>query len=209
MAVVWRRPADVLILDVMADTLAPTEPQGSEDRVRFKASDVLRMLEAGILNDERCYEVIDGEIIEMMAHNPPHMMVKRWLLDELYHQLGRTCWIDSEPSFFIEDDGDYTAPDIIVYPRALEAHLVRGADALLLIEVSDTTLNKDRGRKAKLYARHGVRDYWVVNAQTLVTHRYVDPAQSGYGSETEHAAAETLVPLLLPQVSLRLKDVGG
>jgi Uma2 family endonuclease len=190
----------------MADTLLP---DADDDRVRFVASDVRRMLEAGILDDERRYEVIDGEILEMMAHNPPHMRVKRWILDQLYRQLDDSVWIDSEPSFFLEPDGDYTLPDIIVYPRRLEAHLVRGADALLVIEVADKSLKKDRGKKARLYARHGVREYWVVNAQTLVTYRYADPADGRYPPEREHAPEQTLVATLLPLVSLRLRDVEG
>ncbi len=192
----------------MADTLAHPDAEPAEDRLRFTASDVGRMLDAGILDDERRYEVIDGEIIEMMTHNPPHTRVKRWLLNELSVQLGRSYWVDSEPSFYLEPDGDYVLPDIIVYPRNLEGHLVRGADALLVIEVADKSLKKDRGRKARLYARHGVRDYWVVNAVTLATHRYGAPEGGRYGSETEHAPTETLAPLLLPGVGLRLGDVG-
>jgi Uma2 family endonuclease len=190
----------------MADTLAPAD---TDDRVRFKASDVRRMLDAGILDNERRYEVIDGEIIEMMAPNPPHIHVKRWLLDQLFHQLRQSCWIDSEPTFFLEPDGDYTLPDIIVYPRDLKGHLVRGGDTLLVIEVADKSLKKDRGQKARLYARHGVRDYWVVNAQTLVTYRYANPADGKYPPEIEHAPEETLIPALLPQVKLRLADVEG
>lgn len=193
----------------MADTLAPTAPHDGEDRVRFTASDVSRMLDAGILDDERRYEVIDGEIIEMMAPNPPHMRVKRWLLNRLYRQLDDSYWIDSEPSFFLEPDGDYTLPDIIVYPRALAPEAVRGGDALLVIEVAHSSLKKDRGRKARLYARHGVRDYWVVNAVTLVTHRYGDPVKGRYASESEHAPEETLVPALLAGVTLRMREVEG
>lgn len=193
----------------MADTLTLPDAEPAEDRVRFTASDVNRMLEAGILDDERRYEVIDGEILEMIAPNPPHMRVKRWLLDQLYHQLGRTHWIDSEPGFYLEPDGDYTLPDIIVYPRALAAEAVRGGDALLVIEVAHSSLKKDRGRKARLYARHGVRDYWVVNAATLVTHRYANPANGRYASETEHAPEEKLAPALLAGVTLRMRDVEG
>jgi Uma2 family endonuclease len=192
----------------MTDTLARPDADPAEDRLRFTASDVRRMLEAGILDDERRYEVIDGEIIEMMTPNPPHMRVKRWLLQRLYRQLDDTYWIDSEPSFYLEPDGDYVVPDIIVYPSGIEAHLLRGADALMVIEVADKSLKKDRGRKARLYARHGVRDYWVVNAVTLVTHRYGAPEGGRYTSETEHAPAETLAPLLLPGVTLRIGDVG-
>ena len=74
----------------MAETLAPPPNSDAEPRLRFKASDVRAMLEAGVLDDERHYEVIDGEIIPMMAHNPPHIEVKRWLLNELTLQLGAT-----------------------------------------------------------------------------------------------------------------------
>ncbi len=193
----------------MTDTLSHPGLEASDERVRFTASDVRRMLDAGILDDERRYEVIDGEIIEMMAPSPPHMRVKRWLLRQLYFQLGDRYWIDSEPGFYLEADGDVTIPDIIVYPRALAPEAVRGPDALLVIEVADKSLKKDRGRKARLYARHGVRDYWVVNALTLVTHRYAAPADGRYSAETEHAPDEALVPALLPQVSLRLRDVEG
>lgn len=180
------------------------DPDG---RVRFTASHVRRMLEAGILDDERRFEVIDGEIIEMQAHNPPHLRVKRWLLDQLFHQLGQTYWIDSEPSLYLEPDGDFTLPDIVVYPRSLEGHLVRGHDTLLVIEVADKTLKKDRGRKARLYASFGVREYWVVNAVTLATHRYTAPANGCYASETEHTPEEALAPMLLAGVRLRLRDV--
>jgi Uma2 family endonuclease len=191
----------------MAETLAADEIVDIEDRVRFRLSDVRRMLETGILDDERRYEVIDGEILEMMAPNPPHMRVKRWLLDRLYRQLDVSVWIDSEPTFSVEEDGDFTIPDIIVYPRALAPEAVRGPDALLVIEVAHSSLKKDRGRKARLYARHGVREYWVVNAQSLTTYRYADPVGGRYPSENSHAPEETLVPALLPQVSLRLRDV--
>jgi Uma2 family endonuclease len=192
----------------MVDTFAPGPPE-AEDRVRFTASDVRAMLDAGILDDERRYEVIDGEIVEMMVHNPPHIRVKRWLLNELTLQLGRSFWVDSEPTFYLEPDGEFTVPDIMVYPRTLEGHLVRGPDASLVIEVADKSLKKDRGRKARLYARHGVRDYWVVNALTLATTRYADPANGRYGLESEHGPDEILTPLLLDSVRLKLRDVEG
>ncbi|HCK84518.1 MAG TPA: hypothetical protein DHW63_08375 [Hyphomonadaceae bacterium] len=193
----------------MTDTLARPGQEEADQRVRFTASDVSRMLDAGILDDERRYEVIDGEVVESEAPSPPHMRAKRWLLRAIFCQLGDAYWIDSRPSFYLEPDGDCTLPDIIVYPREFEGHLVRGPDALLVIEVADKSLKKDRGRKARIYARHGVRDYWVVNAQTLVTHRYGAPAGGRYGSESEHAAEETLASALLPKVSLRLRDVEG
>jgi hypothetical protein len=52
-----------------------------------------------------------------------------------------------------------------------------------------------------------VRDYWVVNAQTLATYRYANPADGRYPPESEHAPEEALVPMLLPNVSLRMRNV--
>jgi Uma2 family endonuclease len=73
---------------------------------------------------------------------------------------------------------------------------------LLLVEVSDSTLKKDRGRKARLYARSGIRDYWIVNIKerTIEVHR--DPLGSKYLSVTVHKVGDAVHPLAFPQVSL-------
>lgn len=190
--------------------MAP-DPRTNDDElgpaVRFAASDVRRMLLAGILDSERRYEVLDGEIVQMQAHNPAHLRVKRYLLATAFAQLGENYWIDSEPSLYLEEDGDYTLPDIVIYPKSFEAHAVRGRDVLLLIEVADSTFKKDRVRKAEIYARHGVRDYWVVNAATLVTYQFRGPGRRGYEHETEIGPDATLTALLVPELALRAGDV--
>ena len=190
--------------------MAP-DPQTDRDElgpaVRFAASDVRRMLLAGILDSERRYEVLDGEIVQMLAHNPAHLRVKRYLLATAFAQLGDRYWVDSEPTLYLDEDGDYTLPDIVVYPKSFDAHQVRGRDVLLLIEVADSTFKKDRQRKAELYARHGVRDYWVVNAATLETFQFRGPGPRGYASETLLRPDATLTALLLPELSLRVGDV--
>ena len=190
----------------MADTLHDTPAQ--DERLKFKASDVRAMIEQGILDADGRYEVIDGEIWVMQAHNPPHMRVKRWVLSELFDQVGKRCWIDSEPSFYVEDDGDFTAPDIIVYPRSAEPHLVRGEDALLVVEVAASSLKKDLVLKRALYARHGVRDYWVIDADTRMTHVHRRPTNGDYREVIEVAPTETLEPALVEGDTLRLYDIG-
>ncbi len=177
-----------------------------DPRLVFRASDVRAMLEAGILDDERRYEVLDGEIVPMQAHNPPHMRLKRWILDRLYRQLGEDYWIDSEPSFYLEEDGDYTVPDIVVYPRAVEAHLLRGPDALLVIEVADSSFRKDRERKGRIYAKFGLREYWVVQARTLKTHVFTGLAEGRYGAETVFEPDQAIRPGLVPGVSLTMGE---
>ena len=191
----------------MAETLSLDPADDVDARLKFTLSDVQAMLAAGVLDDEQRYEVLDGEIVPMMAPNPPHMRVKRWLVDRLFRQLDETYWIDSEPTFHLEYDGDFTIPDIIVYPRPCRPEDVRGPDALLVIEVAHSSLRKDRGRKARIYARFGVRDYWVIDAAKRRAWIHRTPEGDGYGEVSEHEPEEALTPLLLPPLTLRLAEV--
>ena len=55
-------------------------------------------------------------------------------------------------------------PDLVIYPRGIKLEEVKGSDILLAIEVAATSLAYDRGLKARLYARHGVNELWVIDA---------------------------------------------
>lgn len=79
--------------------------------------------------------------------------------------------------------------------------------AHLIIEIADSSLEKDRGVKAKLYARAGVRDYWVidVNACTIEVHR--DPEADRYRTITRHDRFAKVQPLLLPDLAVCLDDL--
>jgi Uma2 family endonuclease len=193
----------------MSDVFTGPDADDDTPRVTFSASDVRTMVRAGVLDANRRYEVIDGEIIPVQAHNPPHMRIKRHILRELSTQLGRTCWVDSECTLYLEDDGDYTLPDVLVYPAGIEAHDVRGPQVLLLVEVADATFKKDRQRKAALYARFGIREYWVVNALTMKNDVFTEPTPSGYGREQEWPADAALSPAFLPGVTVVVGAAGS
>lgn len=180
-----------------------TEPQ---ERLGFTVDDVRRMLKAGILDDDARYELIEGEIVPVQAHNPPHMRVKRWLTRTITLALGERYWVDSEPSLYLDAKRTYTLPDIVVYPNALAPEAVRGPDVVWLIEVADATLAKDRGRKAKLYARHGVREYWVVNAQTLTAWVHLEPAAGAYAKVSEHPAGAAIAPQAFADLAIDLRE---
>ena len=78
---------------------------------------------------------------------------------------------------------------------------------LLAIEVAHSSLKFDTTTKAKLYAVLGVRDYWVVDAQTLTTRVHREPSGGGYASVVEVPPSETLVPLLAAPLAVRLADL--
>ena len=67
------------------------------------------------------------------------------------------------------DATSYTEPDVLVWPSTLDVPDVRGPECYLVVEVADTSLHKDRAFKRRLYARFGVREYWVIDADALST----------------------------------------
>jgi len=75
---------------------------------------------------------------------------------------------------------------------------------LLVIEVADSSLRFDRITKARLYARHGIADSWIVNVEDEAVEVHRDPSGDGWGSRTVHHAGEVLRPLLLPDVTVEL-----
>jgi len=88
--------------------------------------------------------------------------------------------VSPAPSLFLSDT-TMLEPDICIFPASMEGPDVRGPDLALVIEVSDSTLRNDLGKKAQLYAAHGVRDYWVVDVTGERLHRHSEPGPDGYG----------------------------
>lgn len=81
-------------------------------------------------------------------------------------------------------------------------------EVALLIEVADASLKKDTTTKAGLYARAGVRDYWVVNPHSLVTKVHRKPSATGYGDKANVRPTKALASLVIPSLTLRLAGLG-
>jgi Uma2 family endonuclease len=184
---------------------APFIPSGM--RRRFTTEDVLRMVETGVLHPDERVELIEGELTLMSPKHNRHEWLKnrtvRWLVPRLPSDLilavESTLYL-SKPSF--------SEPDLLVYPDRLNSEDVRGPDVDLLIEIGDSSLGYDLNTKAPLYADHGVRHYWVMDAQTLTTHVHQGPtAQGGYSDVCQVKQDEGLQFPFAPALSLCLADL--
>lgn len=78
-----------------------------------------------------------------------------------------------------------------------------------MVEVADTSLKDDLTDSASRYARHGVRDYWVVDANARVVYVHCDPRDGVYPEPRQFTAAEALVPLLIPELTVTLNAIPG
>jgi Uma2 family endonuclease len=84
-------------------------------------------------------------------------------------------------------------------------HLIcRVEAALLIVEVADSSLSYDLTIKAPLYARFGVREYWVVEAWSLITHVHREPTAKGYASIIRVAADVEQAPQLVPELKVTM-----
>ncbi len=89
-------------------------------------------------------------------------------------------------------------------PKRYQQERPLPGDILLLVEVSDTTLKKDRGSKSRLYAKAGIRDYWIVNINDRCVEVHRDPEGSKYRSVTVYTPGQAIHPLAFPDVALEV-----
>ncbi|MGY2048728.1 Uma2 family endonuclease [Methylobacterium sp. JK268] len=184
-------------------------PPGRADPAlrRFSTDDLRRMTEAGILDEDERVELLDGELVEMAAKGHAHEVVKNALLRLIIPAVSSDVYLASEstlrcgPHSLIE-------PDILLAPRAALSvstdgfSTISGPEILLVIEIAASSLAYDLGRKARLYAQYGVREYWVIAAQERAARMHLGPREDGsYGEVNDHAADAILVP--------RAEDLAG
>jgi Uma2 family endonuclease len=175
---------------------------------RFSVQDMYAMIAAGVLEEGGREELIEGALIEMPADGPRHKQLSSDLTFWLARQLDPNRYTVVPNATLRLSDFDAPSPDWCVSPAAIALDDLRGADALLVIEQSDSSLRRDLGWKAALYARYGVRDYWVIDVERREIHVHRDPSVDGFGFRKRFSAAEAVDALLIPGLALQLSRLG-
>ena len=186
----------------------PTQAAEGLPRWRWTTEELLAAVRAGIIHEHERFELIGGEMVPMSPKGNRHEILRNRLtmrLTGLAFQAG-VHMVAAEPQFNLTDDC-YTNPDILVHAFSIDTPFVRGEAVSLLIEVADTSLDYDLTHKAPLYASHGVRDYWVINANTLETKVHREPHSGTYGSVTPCTRRKRLKPLLAPELQVSLWEL--
>jgi len=173
-------------------------------RWRWTVAEIEKMSADGYFHEDERFELVGGEIVPMSAKGRRHEIIRGKLALRLSRSTADDIFVVSEPQFNLTDD-TYLMPDIMVHPAALETPDVRGGDALLVVEVADSSLRYDLNTKAPIYATHGVREYWVINAVTLTTLVHRAPSGNAYGAVQEVAPDAVLAPSLVPSFTVFLK----
>ena len=181
----------------------PTQAAEGLPRWRWSVAELERIAEAGFFTEYDEFELLGGEMVPMSPEGNRHVIVRVELAFRFSRMASEGLMVAVEPQFNLSSDS-YSKPDILVHPRVIKTPHLRPADALLLVEVADTSLRYDINTKMPLYAVHRVPEYWVIHAPTLMTTVHRQPAGNVYASVEEVSPDEKLVPMLVPELALSL-----
>lgn len=206
----WNRESTLYNSAMLAQE---TNPDTLPARIRWSVEDYYKMAEAGLF-DQRRVELIDGEIIEMSPQRNDHTAAVSLLAYALESAFPRNeFWIRTQAPLQLGPGND-PEPDIAVVRGSARTIKSHPTSALLVVEVSDTTLRYDQTIKASLYASYGIQDYWIVNlpAKTLNVYRgpVVDDTQRfGFRYQSVQAlnADAAIHALAAPSVAIRVSDI--
>ena len=124
------------------------------------------------LPDDKRYEIIDGELYEMTAPTIRHqdILFNLTLIFGPYTRNNRLGKARFAPIDVIFADGDIVQPDLVFVSESrrdiIQDHAIVGAPDLVVEVLSPSTAAHDRNRKARLYERYGVAEYWMVDMET-------------------------------------------
>ena len=150
--------------------------------------------EAGCLDDYGKTELIDGEIVPMTQPAPRHFMVALIFAAYLKNNFGALGHVRREGPVAI-DPFNETAPDVCLVqgrPTQYRDHHPGARDILLVVEVSNTSQQKDTGRKLASCARAGIPDYYVADLKAETITRYWQPMGETYGQSITWRVGDTI-----------------
>ncbi len=187
-----------------AAALAPT-------RRRFTVAEYYAMADAGILSENDRVELLDGDVIVMPPIGDWHAASVNWFTNALPPQLrGRAIVSIQNPTRL--NNSSEPQPDVMLL-RWRDDFYRSGHpgpdDVLLLIEVSDTTVDYDRNNKLPRYARAGIPEVWINNRRDRRVEAYTDPSGDEYATVRYAAPGETIAPQAFPDITLQVDRIIG
>jgi Uma2 family endonuclease len=178
---------------------------------RFTVDEYHRMAAAGVLHEDDRVELLDGQVVEMTPIGPEHGgCVNR--LTALFAPLARGAATVSIQNPLVLDTHHEPQPDLALLRYRADGYRTRhpaSADALLVVEVGDTSVAKDREEKIPLYAKGGVPEVWLVDLPADRIEVYRSPAADGYSDVSTLCRGDTLAPLAFPNLTVPAEAILG
>ncbi len=179
---------------VFDPTIAPPEPVK-----RWTVAEYHELIRLGILKEGDPYELIEGWLVTKKTKNPPHDST----IDQLHEMITAILpkpWRCRIQSAITLDDGE-PEPDLVIVRGPASRYRERhpgATDVAVVVEVSESTLPRDRGMKSRSYARATIAQYWIVNLVSAQIEVYSAPnASAAAYQKSEMFGSGTSVPLVI------------
>jgi Uma2 family endonuclease len=144
---------------------------------RFTVDEYHQMIQAGILGEDDAVELLEGWIVPKMGRNPPHDTMISVIMTDVFPSRLPKGWFCRGQSA-VTTTASEPEPDIAVIRGRARDYFGRHpgpADMALVIEVSDSSLSRDRSLKGRIYAAAKVPVYWIINLVDNLVEVYTDP----------------------------------
>lgn len=175
---------------------------------KLSLADYDRMIASGFFaredQQEQRIELIEGELRKMNPIGSMHEILVDRLQEWSHEQLPKKrVWIRIQNSVGIPELDSAPQPDLAwVTRRDYSLRRPQGSDVLLIVEVAESSLRFDRGRKMRLYAKAGIADYWIVDVRARTIEVYRDPQDGKYAQQTIYEGEQRVQSLALPTMTL-------
>ena len=204
-----KRPlqADRLAGSTIVTTEAAVPDTITETPYRWSRDAYDRAVDAGVFGPDDRLELIHGQLLAMNPQGSRHAAIVGLAGEILRGAFGPGCTVRMQCPLAVGDDSE-PEPDVAVVPGRevdyLDAH---PTTALLVVEVSDDSLPRDRTAKQRLYASHGIPEYWILAFPDARLEVYRDPADAGYRTVLIRRAGETITPQARPGAAIPVADL--
>jgi Uma2 family endonuclease len=175
---------------------------------RFTVEEYHQMGAAGILQPDERVELIEGVIYRMSPKGTLHSTSVEIARDYFTKKLKGNVHVRTQDPITLSKHSE-PEPDVaLVQPpfRRYRHHHPSPAEIFLLVEVADTTLNRDR-RKGKTYARAGIVQYCIIDLKNETIEEYSDPTADGYRKKVIHQAGDIFALVAFPSVVIKVTDL--
>ena len=180
----------------------PSEP------TRVTVEQFFGLVETGVLTEDDRVELLEGVIVAMSPTHPAHDSAVTRVSAALYDAVARRAVVRTQCSLIV--GRSVPEPDVAVVPGSFADYdTAHPREALLIVEVADSSLPQDRISKARIYAAAGVPEYWIVNLREGVVEvlREPDVATARYRTSRLAQPDDRLELAALPGASVTVSDL--
>ena len=177
----------------------------------FTVQEYHLMGEAGILSEDDRVELIEGEIVQMAAIGTRHATCVRRLIRQFRQLPEESAILDVQNPIQLTERTE-PQPDVVLLQFRLDyyetAHPMP-SEVLLLVEVSDSTIDFDRDVKVPNYARSDIQEVWLWDLEVNCLEVYRQPTANGYTSMQKFERGEMVSPLAFPEFEVSVDFILG